>query len=210
MFYYFGSKARIAGKYPGPRFGTIVEPFAGSAGYSCRYPSRSVILVERDARVVDLWRSLMAMSHRDIMGIPPPIVGQRTKDLLVMLRAASEHSLTGSYITVTDRMVSRWTNMLKRIATMVPLIQHWRIIHGDYSEAPDIEATWFVDPPYQGLRRGYAYRGIDYDALGAWCMARRGQVIVCERDGAAWLPFRPLSRIVATNNTIKSEAVWLR
>jgi hypothetical protein len=56
---------------------------------------------------------------------------------------------------------------------------------------PDIEATWFVDPPYNN-RAGsyYIENSIDYVALGTWCHERRGQAIVCENEGADWLPFR--------------------
>jgi hypothetical protein len=34
----------------------MVEPFAGAAGYSLRYPERDVILVERYAVVAEMWR----------------------------------------------------------------------------------------------------------------------------------------------------------
>jgi len=34
LFSYFGSKARIGNKYPKPIYDTIIEPFAGAAGYS--------------------------------------------------------------------------------------------------------------------------------------------------------------------------------
>ena len=73
---------------------------------------------------------------------------------------------------------------------------------GDYRSAPDLEATWFVDPPYQPTRgmktgQGLGYapgctsRELDYGELAEWCRSRRGQVIVCEQEGADWLPFRP-------------------
>lgn len=208
MFYYFGSKARLASTYEAPRYPVIVEPFAGSAGYSCLHHTHAVILVEADARVVALWRQLMRMSPAEVLTIPAPQVGVRSTDLLVMLRAASEHSLTGAYITVTERMVSRWGNLLRRIADMIPKVQHWQIIEGDYTVAPDVEATWFVDPPYKGLRRGYAHRGIDYTALGEWCRSRRGQSIVCEQAGADWLPFQEHRAIRTTHNTLKGEVVW--
>lgn len=40
FFTYFGGKYRIAPRYPKPQYNTIIEPFAGSAGYSLRYPER--------------------------------------------------------------------------------------------------------------------------------------------------------------------------
>jgi 16S rRNA G966 N2-methylase RsmD len=208
MFYYFGSKARIAQDYDAPLHQTIIEPFAGSAGYACLYPDRSVILVEKDPRIVHLWESLRRKTRAEILSIPVPEVGVRSNDLLTMLRAASEHSLTGAYITVTERMVSRWPHLLARIADMVPRIQHWQIISGDYTSAPDVEATWFIDPPYEGLKRGYACRGLDYSELGRWAQTRKGQVIVCEQAGATWLPFKPLRAIRTTNGSKKVEVVW--
>jgi len=34
MFSYYGSKSKLAQHYPTPKYDTIVEPFAGAAGYS--------------------------------------------------------------------------------------------------------------------------------------------------------------------------------
>jgi hypothetical protein len=44
-------------------------------------------------------------------------------------------------------------------------------------------------------RRGYLYpyNRLNYSELAAWCRSRPGQVIVCEEEGADWLPFRPLA-----------------
>ena len=210
MFYYFGSKARLAPHYPEPQCACIVEPFAGSAGYSCHHRLPRTILVERDPRICDLWRMLMGMTPDEIRAIPCPKVGERSSDMLVMLRAASEHSLTGRYITVSPRMVSRWRNLVERAADLQPTTRKWTLIEGDYTDAPDIEATWFIDPPYANMSRGYAHKISDYSALAAWCQARRGQVIVCEQQGATWLPFDPLREIVTTNNTRKMEAWWTR
>ena len=81
----------------------------------------------------------------------------------------------------------------KRIADNLHKIKHWKIIHGDYSLAPNIEATWFVDPPYYN-KAGLSYKhncmDIDYEKLGQWCRDRQGQVIVCEELGSSWLPFK--------------------
>lgn len=210
MFYYFGSKARLAAAYPEPQCACIVEPFAGSAGYSCHHRLRNTALVERDPRICDLWRRLTAMTPDEIMEIPPPKVGDKSSDILVMLRAASEHSLTGRFITVTERMVMRWPNLVARAAELQPITKHWRIIEGDYTEAPEIEATWFIDPPYEDMSRGYAHKPQDYEALAEWCKTRNGQVIVCEQEGAKWLPFERLREIVTTANSKKTEVFWTR
>lgn len=76
-----------------------------------------------------------------------------------------------------------------RIAEQVPAIRHWKVIEGDYTAAPDVVATWFIDPPYVGARH-YVARVTDYAELGAWCRSRRGLSIVCEQGGADWLPFK--------------------
>ena len=44
FFSYFGGKWRTAKHYPGPSRDLIIEPFAGSAGYSVRHPHKAVIL----------------------------------------------------------------------------------------------------------------------------------------------------------------------
>ena len=86
--------------------------------------------------------------------------------------------------------------MRDRVASQVDAIKHWRVIEGDYTEAPDAEATWFIDPPYNnkaGSHYPWGCDKIDYNALGQWCHQRRGQVIACENEGATWLPFRPFA-----------------
>ena len=57
------------------------------------------------------------------------------------------------------------------------------------------EASWFVDPPYQNQGKHYHYgpENVDFAMLGNWCRTRLGQVIVCENEGADWLPFTPPS-----------------
>ena len=81
----------------------------------------------------------------------------------------------------------------QRIAQQVEKIRHWRIIEGDYSKAPDVDAHFHVDPPYQRAGYTYKYNHIDYSALAAWCKERRGYVQVCENTDANWLPFEPFS-----------------
>lgn len=94
-----------------------------------------------------------------------------------------------------------------RIVDTAPLVRDWPIYCGDYTDAPDIEATWFIDPPYmRGMsasgkrRRGgdiygkFALDDKDYERLAEWILTRRGQVIVCEQNSADWLPFVPFRR----------------
>jgi hypothetical protein len=82
------------------------------------------------------------------------------------------------------------------IARLVERIKHWKIVEGGYESSPNIEATWFVDPPYQVKGSTYVHgsKDIDYEQLGGWCRERAGQVVVCENIGADWLPFRRLGK----------------
>jgi hypothetical protein len=151
-----------------------------------------------------MWRRLSYLAE-----IPArPEVGTKTSDLLAMLLTYSEHSLTSDYLTVTSRMVRDWETVHCRILAAGSWMRSVDYREGSYEDAPDVEATWFIDPPYQHAnRRGYLCKGIDYARLSDWCRSRRGQVIVCEQEGADWLPFKPLAD-VATHRGAVSREVW--
>lgn len=51
---------------------------------------------------------------------------------------------------------------------------------------------------------------MDFDALATWCRSRTGQVIVCEQQGATWLPFTPLADALNSQGKIKTEVIWSR
>jgi hypothetical protein len=200
FFSYFGSKWTLAPKYPAPEHDTIVEPFAGSAGYATRYPERNVILVERAPELAALWRWLIGVSVDEVMSLPiDPTqindnVAPEAKALIGFWcargRTRPARTTNSSWLQSGRWPSSFWGEYARaRIASQVPLIRHWRIIEGDYSAAPDVEATWFIDPPYVGARH-YLARVENYATLAAFCQSRRGLTIVCEQGGADWLPFR--------------------
>ena len=83
-----------------------------------------------------------------------------------------------------------WSQTIKhQIAAQLENIRHWKLIEGDYSDAPDVEGHWLVDPPYGLSGIHYRYHRVNYNALAKWCMRRKGFVQVCENVGATWLPF---------------------
>lgn len=227
FFGFYGGKWRDAGRYPAPAHDTIVEPFAGSAGYSVRHNARRVVLVDLDPYVAGVWRYLLRATPAEVLAIPDLPEGGTVDDLALCqearwlvgfwlnkgnaapCRSASAWMRSGKYPN------SFWGDRVRRtIAGQLELVRHWEIHEGDYREAPVTgEATWFVDPPYRG-RPGSYYRfgseRIDYAALAAWCRTRQGQVIACEASGAAWLPFEALAVIKTTRTGRKAEeAVWL-
>lgn len=198
FFSLFGGKWRTAYTYPEPKYPTIVEPFAGSAGYSLRYPDRQVILVDKDPRIVGAWRWIIEASQDEIRRLPSLLPGESVYDYDLpqgarwLLGYWTGFGRTSPCVTQSPN--TRSCDWPSRVAEQVEAIRHWRVIEGDYAQVSGLgKATWFVDPPYQKQRRQYDYgaNGISFTHLGAWCRSRQGQVIVCEQDGADWLPFEP-------------------
>jgi site-specific DNA-adenine methylase len=223
---YYGGKFRAAPRYPIPDHDTIVEPFAGAAGYSTRYPERRVILVEKYPVIAEMWRYLIRVSATEIRRIPlnpqhiddlPTWVPQPARDLIgwwlnnATVSPCRQLSSGRIQNAANGRKFEGWTEATReRIATQVEKIRHWQIIEGDYTSSPLIEATWFVDPPYNN-RAGsyYVHNNIDYKMLALWCRIQRGQKIVCENEGATWLPFRPFMTLKpGINGKGSKEVIW--
>jgi hypothetical protein len=227
FFTFYGGKWRAAPHYPLPVYDVIVEPFAGAAGYSVRHAHKKVILIEKDPVIAALWRWLIASTPETIRALPMIAMNQTVMDLDVPTEArsligfwlnkgcASPCKSPGSWMRGGLRPKSFWgTEIRERIALQVGQISHWEVIEGDYTDAPDIESTWFIDPPYQSAGRLYRYSScdIDYGSLAKWCQLRRGQKIVCENEGATWLPFRAFLEIKSTEGCHgkgkSREAIW--
>lgn len=235
FFTFYGGKYRAAPHYPDPQFGTIVEPFAGAAGYSVRHHARRVILVERDPNVAATWRYLLRVSPAEVLALPDLAPGQSVDDLAVCPEARlligwycgrglaaprktqsvwiSNH-ISGMYGNGPSPCIAWGSAIRQRIAAQVGYIRHWTIIEGTYRDAPDIEATWFIDPPYAVAGKHYRFGAstIDYGDLADFCRERQGQVMVCENEGATWLPFRPFRSIKASEGKyggkVSREALW--
>jgi|SRR5882757_6285695 len=224
---YYGAKWRIAPRYPKPRHDTIIEPFAGAAGYSLRYPERQVILVEKYHVIAEIWRWLIGADPAEIRAIPevdavadlPEWVPQGARWLVgfTMGQARMRPALnTSAGLFKRRRTGTRWVEgwtaaTRERVADQVTKIRHWRVIEGDYTTAPGVSATWFVDGPYCG-KPGAAYvhgsQTIDYPALARWCLTRHGQTIVCEAATASWLPFVPFGEVRSMSGAAYREAIW--
>lgn len=199
FFSYFGGKWTLAPKYPPPEHAMVIEPFAGSAGYATRYPDREVVLVERFPLLAAMWRWLIRVSVDEVMSLPldPAMTAGLSEEARSLIgfwcargRTRPARTVNSSWLRSGRWPSSFWGEHIRsRIAEQVTKIRHWRVIEGDYSDAPDTRATWFVDPPYIGARH-YLARVDDFARLGAWCRSRRGLVIVCEQKGADWLPFK--------------------
>lgn len=227
FFSFYGSKWRVALRYPRPTHRTLIEPFAGSAGYSTRYADRDVVLIEKDPVIAALWRYLISTPAADVRAIPLLEYGQTLDEIEAPEEAKP---LIGFWLNKGGASVcktpSAWmrdrryagqfwgAKIRERVASQVDHIRHWTVIEGDYSEAPDVMATYFVDAPYEGAGKYYRHSAsaLNFEALGTWCASRNGQVMVCENEGATWLPFVPFAEIKANESAhggkTSREVLW--
>lgn len=200
---YYGGKWRAAPRYPKPQFNTIIEPFAGGAGYSLRYADRDVILYEKDSDLVAMWQWLIQAEPDDVLALP--LIGEfnhldevdaphGAKVLIgfcLNAGAAGPRKTPCSWARGDASPANFWGIARRsRVAEQVRSVKHWRCEQVEcFTEIPDVEATWFVDPPYQSMGKYYRHSSaqIDFNALGDWCRSRSGQVIACENEGADWL-----------------------
>ena len=216
MFYYYGRKKQIVRHYPLPNFDTIVEPFAGAAPYSMHHnsPARRVILIEKDPKVADIWKWLIQRATpEEIHALPLLKPGERSTEFLHIIHAATKMAFAFKRIKVTPVLARNWEITRRVFARDVSKIKHWEIICGDYTDAPDIKATWFIDPPYQGEPgMGYRYSSamIDYEGLAKWCLSRKGETICCESGTARYLPFVPLLDLKGVAGKVSKEAIYYR
>lgn len=228
FFSFYGSKWSIAPRYPAPEHDTIIEPFAGSAGYSLRHPGCMVELIDIDPVIVGVWSYLIATPSSEISQLPLLGSGESVDDLSICQEAKW---LIGFWLnkagTMPKKTASAWMRderyarqfwgprIRERIASQVESIRHWKVTHGSYADIPTREATWFIDPPYQAMGKYYScsLESSCFEPLGQWCQSLPGQAIVCEQDGADWLPFIHLVDAKATTKSSGAgnssrEVIW--
>jgi len=225
MFSYYGSKSKIIGLYPKPKFDLIIEPFAGSARYALKYWNKGIILIEKYQVVFDIWKWLIEeATEKQILSYTDFYVGQNISDLDL---PEQQKNLIGFLINRASvnpkNIVQKWSCQvakkpnwastvnfnLKQIAKDLHKIKHWKIILGDYSDIENLEATWFIDPPYQFGGEHYieSSRSINFNDLADWCKSRNGQSIVCENSKANWMQFSDLKKIQGAIKKSK-EVIW--
>ena len=225
MFSYFGSKWMLAKHYGAPTHDLVVEPFAGSAAYSLYWNAPKVLLIDIFPEIVGMWKYLIKVTEQEVRKLPLDFdhvddlkVPQEAKWLIgfwikkaSVTAGKSRTAWARQYRNSTDCKV--WNEAVRhRIATQLPGIRGWRAKLGDWRDAPDVEATWFIDPPYQATGVCYAHSDVDYGAVAKFCCSRRGQVFVCENEGADWLPFEHLRKMRGTfghkRTGVSNEVVW--
>ena len=216
MFYYYGRKKQIAKYYPIPNFDTIIEPFAGSAAYSLYANNwkKQVILIEKDEKVSQIWDWLINHATvEEIKCLPDLKVGEKSSEFLHIVHAATKMAFHFKTIKVTPVLERNWEISRRVFAENLYKIKHWQIINGDYTTAPDISATWFIDPPYKG-DAGLGYRHsskmLNYENLASWAKNRKGEVIFCEGQNGDYLPFKPLLNLKGVAGKVSKEVMFYK
>lgn len=218
MWSYYGSKSKLIKYYSPPEFGTIIEPFAGTARYALEYFEKDVILTEIYPKIFKIWKYLQLAKEQDILNLPD--IGYKEK--IPMYLCDEERWLIGYCVSrgvprpsTMGHKFNAWNTDKNRIAKNLYKIRHWQIQNIDYREIKNIEATWFIDPPYQtsGYKYNFGNSKIDYRGLGEYCKSRTGQVIVCENGDADWLDFKSIKTFTGAfrykeNVNSKEECVW--
>ena len=161
LFKWFGSKWLSSRLLPPPEYDQIVEPFAGSAGYSLRYHAHEVTIAERDPHLFELWVWLIKKAtERAIREIP---IGVKegtdirklglSKGQALLLKTWQRTNNVGDCWTISPwgNKPGQWTaNTRSRVASEFHCIRHWTVRDDAFSIlAPRVEATWLIDPPYQ-------------------------------------------------------------
>lgn len=206
MWSYYGAKTNLVNLYPKPKHGLIIEPFAGTAKYALKHFENDVLLLDKYPVIVKIWQWLQQCSPGDILKLPRQI---KETDRLDEINFDCEAArlfmgfIVGCgaerpRIKATRRKTTHRPNHvnfnLKRVAANLFKIKHWKIMEGEYTEAPDVVATWFIDPPYQfgGSVYVISNKQIDFQKLAPWIKSRQGQVIACENTKATWMDFKPV------------------
>jgi site-specific DNA-adenine methylase len=218
MFYYYGRKEKLFKYYPEPKYDLVIEPFAGSAVYSLKNFHKQVVILDKDERIINIWKYLKEVPSEEILSLPLIHRGQTLNDDEFDHLSSVQKDLISFFCNPSSAQPKRSVGKFniwheknrKRLSEDVNKIRHWDIRLGDYKEIENQQATWFIDPPYQGNGGKYYKHGnsaINYDELRDWVLSRDGQVIVCENSESTWLDFKPLKRLQGQRHKT-FEVIW--
>jgi site-specific DNA-adenine methylase len=242
IFSYYGGKSKIAHLYSPPIYNTIIEPFAGAAAYSLRHLHLygcGIVLNDLNPEIAALWRfltsdaALRLIRERIPYDMKPgtplsdlvrPDDPEGLRLLIAANMAQGAFGTPGGHRNLVSPFGSQaWSTndnnsggLRGRLEYWLPKLPDVNVTQSRYQDIPNQKATWFIDPPYNNAAGALYTKGaksIDYGHLAEWCRSREGQVIVCENQGATWLPFTPLTdrRIGIYTDSVTStlgEAVY--
>lgn len=230
LFKWFGSKFQSGKNYPEPLKGLgIYEPFAGGAGYSCRYHEFPVTLWENNPRLQELWCWLIySATSQDILDIPlnlPEGTDIRTVGLgwgqQLLLKHWQRTNNVGSCMTISpwgSKPGQFTASTRSRVAEEINAVKHWKFEIPDWGQT----GTWHLDPPYF-YNYQYGQKRFDYDKYvqNVSKIPSDSLIIACEavcpntQSVPDYLPFeyshrQVTSRRKQTNNHHSKELVYVR
>lgn len=190
---------------------------------------REVWLNDLDPKTYSIWKFLTSDDASDIVEAHVPDTvqpGQLVTDiipaehpgLIEICRAEANQGTQGAkgiHNQITSMGAKCW-KVKRKLRAVIPEVKNWKITNVDYKDLMNVEATWFVDPPYQNnAGRRYRTNQVDYEHLGWWCLNRLGQIVVCENAGATWGDFKPMEhpRVSIRSRYQRADArevVWTR
>jgi hypothetical protein len=221
MWSYYGAKTNLVNLYPKPKYSTIIEPFAGTDRYSLKYFENDIILIDKYPVIIKIWKWLQQCSPNDILKLPHHLKDTDRLDQIsfdceearlfmgfIVGCGAERPRIKATFRETIDRP-NHINYNLKRVAKNLFKIRHWKFIEGDYTLAPDLKCTWFIDPPYEfgGAAYVISSKRLSFPHLKKWILIREGQIIVCENTKATWMDFYPLIKQRGSVKTT-TEAIW--
>jgi len=208
MFSYYGTKKKLAIHYPSPKYDTIIEPFCGAAMYSLHLDNwkKNVILYDKYDKIFLAWDYLINHATiSDIQNLPDLKEGLNLDSINIndaekaLLGFCANPASAVPKKTVSARGAKSWPRHKQFFLDNLHKVKHWKIYNDTYKNIGNIEATWFIDPPYEfgGIyyHSSSSNKQINYEELAKWCKERKGEIIVCENSKANWLPFQPLAKL---------------
>jgi hypothetical protein len=189
LFKWFGSKWSASKHYPPPLHDFVIEPYAGSAGYSLRHSDRQVSLYEANPLLQKLWQWIIEEAEpRDVLQIPLGLAVKTDISALdlsegqkLLLKHWQRTNNVGNCWTVSPwgHLPGQWTaNTRARVAREIECVKHWKFEKPSYRKV----ATYFLDPPYQ-FNYDYRLPVEDYSALASLAtkeIPKGSQILFCE------------------------------
>ena len=192
-----------------------MESFAGSGRFALRYYEKDCWLNDSYKTITDIWDWIINATEEQIKSIPELKKGESVDNFNVdpALKLLMGF-IVNSGVQYPRKTCSKWAEEKgefirhkERLLNYCGKLKHWKVTNLDYRELPNIECTYFVDPPYIGAKEKYKKNSINYEELAEWCKSRKGQVICCENGAANWLPFRPLKEMYGQRHKT-TEVIW--